>query len=34
MKTEPAVITALVAACLGLAASFGLSFTRVLTLLD
>lgn len=28
MKTEPAVIVALVAACLGLAASFGLSLTK------
>lgn len=34
MKTEPAIVISLVAALLGLAASFGLSFTRVLTLLD
>jgi len=28
MKNEPAIIIALVAACLGLAASFGLSLTQ------
>lgn len=28
MKTEPAIIISLVAACLGLAASFGLSLTK------
>lgn len=28
MKTEPAILIALVAACLGLAAAFGLSLTQ------